>query len=101
MCGPLGIRRAARTRVVESHAPTRLSGTAEVGSGTIARVSWTLQPAGEHTRVRLAATVERASVLDRALLALGGRRWLERRFAGTLQTLERRVTGRTAHSVPA
>jgi hypothetical protein len=78
-----------------------LSGTAEVGSGTIARVSWTLQPAGEHTRVRLAATVERASVLDRALLALGGRRWLERRFAGTLQTLERRVAGRTAHSVPA
>ena len=41
--------------------------------------------------MRLEATVERASLLDRALLALGGRRWLERRFVAILQTLERRV----------
>ena len=46
---------------------------------------------GERTRVRLEATVEQASPLDRVLLAAGGRRWLERRFAAILQTLERRV----------
>ena len=101
MRGPFGIRRAAHTRVVESEAPTRLSGTAQVGSGTIARVSWTLRAAGESTRVRLEATVEQASPLDRALLALGGRRWLERRFAAILQTLERRVGQPADHSVPA
>ena len=93
MRGPLGVRRAARTRVVEAESPTRLAGIAEVGSGTIARVSWTLRPAGEETRVRLEATVEHASPLDRALLAFGGRRWLEQRFATILQTLERRVSG--------
>ncbi len=93
MRGPLGIGRVARTRVVEAESPTRLAGIAEVGSGTIARVSWALRPAGEGTRVQLEATVEHASPLDRALLAFGGRRWLERRFATILQTLERRVSG--------
>jgi len=97
MCGPFRIWRAARTRVVEADPPTRLSGVAEVGDATVAHVSWTLRPEGTATRVRLEATVERASVLDRALLALGGRRWLERRFASILETLERRVD----HSVPA
>ena len=92
MRGPLGISRVAQTRVVEAEAPTRLAGTAEVGSGTVASVSWTLRPVGSRTRVRLEATVERASPLDRALLVLGGRRWLERHFAKILQTLERQVT---------
>jgi uncharacterized protein YndB with AHSA1/START domain len=100
MRGPLGIRRAARTRVVEADPPTRLAGSAEVGSATVARVSWALRPDGERTRVRLEATVEQASPLDRALLAIGGRRWLERRFAAILETLERRVC-ESAQSVPA
>jgi uncharacterized protein YndB with AHSA1/START domain len=100
MRGPLGIRRAARTRVVEADPPTRLAGSAEVGSATLARVSWALRPDGERTRVRLEATVEHASSLDRALLALGGRRWLERRFAAILETLERRVS-EPSQSVPA
>ena len=91
MRGPLGIRRAARTKVVEEERPTKLCGSADVGAGTIARVSWTLHPNGDATRVRLEARVERASPLDRALLALGGRRWLERRFHTILETLERRV----------
>jgi uncharacterized protein YndB with AHSA1/START domain len=91
MRGPLGFGRVARTRVVEADPPTRLAGSAEVGSGTVARVSWTLRPVGNRTRVRLEATVERASPLDRVLLVLGGSRWLERRFAMILQTLERRV----------
>ena len=91
MRGPLGIRRTARTNVVGAEPPARLSGVAHVGSGTIARVSWTLHPAGAGTGVRLEATVEHASLLDRALLALGGRRWLERRFGTILETLERRI----------
>jgi uncharacterized protein YndB with AHSA1/START domain len=97
MCGPLRIWRAAHTRVVEADPPTRLSGSAEVGDGTSARVTWSLSPAGPATRVRLEASVEHASRSDRILLALGGRRWLTRRFAGILQTLERRV----GQSVPA
>ena len=101
MRGPLGIHRAARTRVVEADPPTRLAGSAEVGASTVARVSWTLQPAGDRTRVRLEATVDRASALDHALLALGGRRWLERRFATILQTLERRVNENAGQSVSA
>jgi hypothetical protein len=99
MRGPLGIRRAARTRVVEADSPTRLAGSAEVGS-TTARVSWTLQPDGDHTRMRLEAMVEHASPLDRAVLALGGRRWPERRFAAILATLEHRVS-EPGQSVPA
>ena len=91
MKGPLGIHRAAQTRVVEADPPARLSGSAQVGSGTVARVSWTLRPADGSTRVALEATIERAAPLDRMLLALGGRRWLERRFGRILETLERRV----------
>jgi hypothetical protein len=90
MCGPLGLRRTARTQVADVHAPTRLSGTAQVGA-TVATVSWWLEPLGERTRVRLEATVVRASPLDRVLLALGGGRWLARRFRAILATLERRV----------
>ena len=91
MRGPLGIRRAARTRVVVEERPSKLSGIAEVGARTVARVSWTLHLSRSGTRVRLAATVERASLLDRALLALGGRAWLERRFASILETLALRM----------
>jgi hypothetical protein len=101
MRGPLGIGRNAHTRVVESEAPTRLAGSAEVGPGTVARVSWTLRPAGAYTRVRLEATVERATPVDRVLLALGGRQWLARRFAAILETLARRMRERAGHSVPA
>ena len=97
MCGPLRIWRAAHTRVVEVDPPTRLSGSAQVGDGTTARVTWTLQPAGQATRVRLEASVEHASRVDRMLLALGGGRWMARRFAAILETLERRV----GQSVPA
>ena len=37
MSGPLGLRRTARTHVVDVDPPTRLAGTAQVGSGTVAR----------------------------------------------------------------
>ena len=97
MCGPLRIWRAAHTRVDEADPPTRLSGSADIGDGTVARVTWILTPAGQATRVRLEASVAHASRIDRMLLALGGRRWMASRFAAILETLERRV----GQSVPA
>jgi uncharacterized protein YndB with AHSA1/START domain len=89
--GPLGLRRTAATRVVDVQRPSRIAGTALLGRGTLALVSWTVDPHGEGTRVRLAAKVERASALDRVLLAVGGRRWLRRRFAKILATLDAHV----------
>src|SRR5918912_3209707 len=94
--GPLGISRSARTRVVEAKAAGTaaggvgtLRGRADVGRGTVGLVAWDLAPAaGGGTHVRLAATVERASPGDRALLALGGRRWLAHLFRRALQQLE-------------
>lgn len=94
--GPLGLRRTVLTRVVAVKAPRLLIGTAEVGSGTRARVSWSLAGHLDTTRVRLAAAVERAAPLDRALLALGGRWWLRRRFAATLEGLAAEFAPRAA-----
>src|SRR5207248_6318719 len=85
--GPLGLRRTATTRVVAAREPRLMIGTAELHGGTRARVSWVLGKRLTSTRVRLAAEIERASTLDRALLALGGRWWLQRRFASTLERL--------------
>jgi uncharacterized protein YndB with AHSA1/START domain len=85
--GPLGLARTASTTVEETESPSRLMGRADVPPGTTARVRWTLTPEDGGTRVELAAEVERASVLDRVMLALGGRRWLEARFRGTLDRL--------------
>ena len=85
--GPLGLRRTALTRVTAIEPPDRMEGTAEMGRHTRARVSWTLTGRGDSTLVRLAATVERSSALDRLLLTLGGRAWLERRFASAVAKL--------------
>ena len=89
MRGPLGLRRTAATRVVEAEPPRRMSGTAVVGRRTRARITWTLSAVrdGHGTDVRLAAAIDAAGPLDRALLVLGGRGWLEARFAGTLAVL--------------
>lgn len=91
--GPLGVRRTARTRVTESQPPRLIIGTAEMGSATRAVVSWTLEAERGQTRVRLAASVERAGTLDRLLLALGGRRWMRRRFEAALERLAARFAG--------
>jgi uncharacterized protein YndB with AHSA1/START domain len=85
--GPLRLRRTARTRVRSATAPWRMAGTAEIGARTLATVRWTLDERGPETAVALAATVERAALLDRILLAAGGRRWLGRRFERTLNRL--------------
>ena len=91
MRGPFGLGRTVRTRVVDADAPRSMAGTANVGRGTEALVRWTLAAVPEGTRVRLEATVVCAGAMDAALLAAGGRRWLERRFASILETLSRRV----------
>ena len=88
MVGPLGIRRTATTRVVAAEPETTLRGTAELAGGTRAAVLWNIAPHEGGSRVALAATVERVSPLDRLVLALGGRRWLERLFASAVARLD-------------
>jgi uncharacterized protein YndB with AHSA1/START domain len=90
--GPLGVRRTVSTRVTAAREPRLIIGTAELGAGTRARVSWTLAGRLGNTRVRLAAEVEHAEPLDRMLLALGGRSWLRRRFAFGLERLAERFS---------
>ena len=85
--GPLGMRRTARTQIVAAIAPFAMVGEARVGRRTIGRVRWTLARDGAGTIVTLAAHVPAAGPFDHALLALGGRRWLRRRFAGALALL--------------
>jgi hypothetical protein len=87
--GPLGLRRTVHTRVTATRRPRLIIGTAELGSRTRARVSWTLASRSGQTHVRLAAEVEQASALDRLLLSLGGRAWLAKRFAFGLEQLAR------------
>lgn len=97
--GPLGLARTARTRIVRATEPSEgvggvIDGVAETPAGTLVRVAWNLAPAPEGTLVALDLVVERAAPLDRALLALGGRRWLERRLLRrALDDLERSVSG--------
>lgn len=88
--GPLGLSRTVRTRVLAAEPPRRLWGRAEVGDGTRASITWSLTDAGETTRVRLDAEVERIGAVDRALWALGGRRWMLRRFEAVIAGLRRR-----------
>jgi hypothetical protein len=93
--GPLGMRRHARTRVVQVREPTLLGGVAELGRRTTAVVRWDLTEVtgGEATRVELSASVTAASAGDRVLLALGGRAWMQHVFATTLELLAERLRG--------
>jgi hypothetical protein len=86
--GPLGLHRTARTTVVDAERSHVLHGTAELSGGTLARVAWELGEDAGGTAVRLSAEVEHASVGDRALLALGGRAWMKRRFETILERLD-------------
>jgi uncharacterized protein YndB with AHSA1/START domain len=90
MHGPFGLRRDATTRVVDVEPPIRIAGTAEVDGGTRARVSWTVTPAAQATRVRLEAKIENSTPLDRIVLSLGGAAWMRRRFAEILAVLAKR-----------
>ena len=90
--GPLGLGRTATTRVVDTERPTSMTGTAELSGGTTAVVRWVLTRDDGATRVELAADLEKTRLLDRILLAAGGRRWIRHRFSSILQTLARRLT---------
>jgi catechol 2,3-dioxygenase-like lactoylglutathione lyase family enzyme len=85
--GPFGLRRTAITRVLDADPPRSMTGSARIEGGTAARVSWTLEDRGSATDVTLSAELEEATPLDRLLLALGGRAWLQRRFASVLGRL--------------
>jgi carbon monoxide dehydrogenase subunit G len=85
--GPFGLARVARTRVVAADEPRRLEGRAEIGRATVGRVRWEIEPDGAGSRVSLAATVEKASPVDRLLLASGGAWWLRRIFAEAVERL--------------
>ena len=86
--GPLGLRRTARTTVVDATPNQVIHGTAEVPCGTLARIAWDLDPDPAGTVVRLAAEIERTAAADRMLLALGGRAWMTRRFDAILERLD-------------
>jgi len=87
MRGPFGLGRVARTRVVSSEEPSSLHGLAELRGGTRASVRWNIVSERPGSRVTLTATVERASAVDRVVLLLGGRRWLERVFEAAVARL--------------
>lgn len=90
--GPLGIRRRVRTTMVDADPPRRMSGLAEVMPHTRAQIAWSLEPVGAAaTRVRLEATMLACGRLDRVLLSLGGRRWLEDRFTVAVGRLGERL----------
>jgi hypothetical protein len=99
MRGPLGLGRTATTRVVSTESPVAMTGTADLSGGTRAVIHWRLgrdggtTRDGGPTRVELAAHLERIGPLDRLLLALGGGKWIRRRFASILQTLARHFSG--------
>jgi uncharacterized protein YndB with AHSA1/START domain len=90
--GPLGLRRTARTTVVDASPSHVMHGTAELSGGTLARVAWELGEDTGGTAVRLSAEVERTTLRDRILLALGGRAWMTRHFAAILARLDEQVS---------
>jgi uncharacterized protein YndB with AHSA1/START domain len=86
--GPLGLRRTAKTTVEDAQPDHVIHGIAELSGGTRARIAWELNEDAGGTAVRLCAEVEQAAPGDRLLLALGGRRWMARRFEAILARLD-------------
>jgi len=84
--GPLGLRRTITTTLTGARPPEFVCGEARMGK-TRAAIQWLLEPDGEGTVVTLRADVLDAGRCDRALLRLGGRRWMQARFAATLKRL--------------
>ena len=76
---PGGLHRTARTEVTTALAPKRFGGTITPNTRTRAGAWWTIEPTGNGARVALQAAIFPKGLVDRLLLALGGRWWLERR----------------------
>jgi hypothetical protein len=88
MRGPLWIGRSATTEVVRAKRPELLEGRAAIGRRTEATVRWRIRSTGPASAtVELRARVLRCGPLDRIVLGLGGRLWLERLFGSALQRL--------------
>jgi uncharacterized protein YndB with AHSA1/START domain len=85
--GPFGLSRRAHTRIEETQPPRLLRGHARVGRGTVGLICWTIEPRGSGSSVRLDAEVVRASLVDRAVLAVGGRHWIARGLREALDQL--------------
>lgn len=86
--GPLGLGRDATTQVLLAERPSVLEGRARIGSATEAEIRWRLESVSPATtRVELTARVASAAPLDRALLVLGGRWWLEGLFKRVIARL--------------
>jgi hypothetical protein len=83
---PGGVRRTAWTEVTTALAPRRFGGTVTAATRTRAGAWWTIEPSIDGTRVALQADIFPRGIVDRVLLAIGGRWWLEQRC--------RRVVGR-------
>lgn len=86
--GPLGLSRRARTRVLEAEAHRRVAGRADLSLGTVGLVAWEILPRGATSVVRLSAEVATASLPDRVVLALGGKRWIRGLFERALVNLD-------------
>ena len=84
--GPAGLHRTIHTTLTGLREPECVAGEARIGR-TRASIQWLLEADGAGTLVTLRADVLEAGPLDRAMLALGGRRWMQGRFAATLQRL--------------
>jgi len=89
--GPLGLRRTARTTVVDASPSHVMHGTAELSGGTVALIAWELNEDARGTEVRLSAEIEHAAAPDRLLLAVGGRAWMKRRFDAILVRLDEQL----------
>ena len=84
--GPGGVHRTIHTTLTDAREPECVAGEARIGR-TRAAIQWLLEEDGAGTIVTLRADVLEAGAVDRAMLALGGRRWMQGRFAATLERL--------------
>jgi hypothetical protein len=85
--GPLAIRRTATTAIVDARQPAVIAGRVRIGKRTQASISWTIAGRRDRTSVSLRVIVDKTGFLDGLLLRLGGRAWLQRRFADALARL--------------
>jgi hypothetical protein len=83
--GPLGIRRAARTRLLGATAK-KVWGRAQLGNGTQARVTWRFAPTRGTTEVEVELELRDARLFDRWLFALV-RPWVTGQLSRALDRL--------------
>jgi hypothetical protein len=101
--GPLGIRRRVQTMVLDTDLSDAsvLRGIAKVGRRTVVDVRWELyQHESDGTRVVLSADVRSRGVTDGVLLAFGGRIWMRRLFAATIERLSSRLSVSPSPQIP-